>query len=84
MSVLHATPEPNEISTREHRSWFIPKIGLAGLLLAVLLGIQLGAIPWRYRREIWQFQGMVVGSAFGYVVGRFSRSAGRLNGSTDD
>ena len=84
MSVLPESPEPNGIPTREQGNWLVPKIGLVGLLLALLLGIQLGAIPWRYRREIWQLQGLVLGSAFGYVVGRFSRSPGRPNGSSND
>ena len=84
MSVLPATPEPKGTPTREESSWLVPKVGLAGLLLALLLGIHLGAIPWRYRREIWQLQGLVLGSAIGYVVGRFSRSVGSPNDSSDD
>jgi hypothetical protein len=84
MSVLPTTPEPNEISIREQGSCFVPKMGLEGLLFALLLGIQHGAIPVRIPREIWQLQGLVLGSVFGCVVGRFNRSAGRLNGSTDD
>jgi hypothetical protein len=84
MSVLPATPEPKGIPTREDSSWLVPKVGLAGLLVVLLVGIQLGAIPWRYRREIWQLQGLVLGGAIGYVVGRFSRSTGKPNGSSDE
>ena len=44
-------------------------------MIAVLVGIQLGTIPWRYRRQIWQLQGFLLGAAVGYVVGRFSRES---------
>jgi hypothetical protein len=30
------------------------------------------ASPWRFRREIWQVQGVVVGLALGVVIGRLS------------
>jgi hypothetical protein len=35
-----------------------------------MLGIQIGAVHWRYRRQIWQLQGLMAGLAIGYVVGR--------------
>lgn len=38
--------------------------------LALVVGIQLGAIPWRFRREIWQLQGAAVGLVVGYLLGR--------------
>jgi uncharacterized membrane-anchored protein YhcB (DUF1043 family) len=44
------------------------------LLAALVIGIQLGAIPWRYRRQIWQAQGVLVGIAVGYLIGRLSDS----------
>jgi len=44
--------------------------GLAVILtLAVVVGLQLGAIPWRFRREMWQLQGAVAGGFIGYLVG---------------
>jgi hypothetical protein len=48
------------------------RFGAGALVIAVLVGIQLGAIPWRYRRQIWQLQGFLLGAVVGYVVGRLS------------
>jgi hypothetical protein len=50
-------------------------VGVAALVVAVLVGIQLGSIPWRYRRQIWQLQGFLLGGLLGYVVGRLSAAA---------
>lgn len=49
-------------------------LGLLALAAAVVLGIQLGTIPWRYRKQLWQLQGALVGVVVGFVVGRLSRS----------
>ena len=49
-------------------------LALLALAAAVVLGIQLGAIPWRYRKQLWQLQGALVGVVVGFVVGRLSRS----------
>ena len=48
--------------------------GLAMLALAAtfVVGLQLGGIPWRYRKQIWQVQGGLMGLIIGYVVGRWS------------
>ena len=48
--------------------------GLAAvtLALAVVIGIQIGGVPWRYRKQLWQLQGVVLGAVVGYVVGRLS------------
>ena len=51
-------------------------IGLGGLAIAVVVGIQLGSIPWRYRRQILQLQGFVAGALAGYVLGRLGRADG--------
>ena len=51
------------------RPWWRRSFSGAALVVAVLVGIQLGSIPWRYRREIWQLQGFVVGGALGYLLG---------------
>ena len=42
------------------------------MLLAVVLlvGIQLGGLPWRYRQQLWQLQGAVFGFLVGFGVGR--------------
>ena len=42
------------------------------ITLAVVIGIQLGGIPWRFRRQMWQLQGALMGAALGFVVGRLS------------
>ena len=47
---------------------------MAGLLVALLVGIQLGGVPWRYRKQLWQLQGAIAGAVVGYLVGRWSRS----------
>jgi hypothetical protein len=57
--------------------WWRRSFSGAALVVAVLVGIQLGSIPWRYRREIWQLQGFVVGGALGYLLGRSRSSADR-------
>ena len=44
-----------------------------GLALAVVIGIQLGGIPWRYRKQLWHLQGAVIGAVVGYLVGRLDR-----------
>lgn len=46
------------------------RLGTGALVIAVVVGIQLGSIPWRYRRQIWQLQGFLLGGLMGYVVGR--------------
>jgi len=43
-----------------------------GIGLALLVGIQLGALPWRFRRELWQAQGALIGFAAGVLVGPFT------------
>ena len=40
--------------------------------LAVVIGIQLGGIPWRFRRQMWQLQGALMGAGVGFVLGRLS------------
>jgi FtsH-binding integral membrane protein len=41
------------------------------LVLAVTLvvGLQLGAMPWRFRKQMWQLQGALAGGVAGLVVG---------------
>ncbi len=44
-----------------------------GLVLVVVVtlvvGLQLGALPWRFRKQMWQLQGALAGGAVGMVVG---------------
>jgi len=47
---------------------------VVAISLAVVIGIQLGGIPWRFRRQMWQLQGALMGAALGFVVGRLSAS----------
>ena len=42
------------------------------LVLALVIGMQLGGVPWRYRKQLWQLQGALVGAVVGYVLGRLS------------
>jgi hypothetical protein len=48
--------------------------GLAAitLALAVVIGMQIGGVPWRFRKQLWQLQGAALGAVLGYVVGRMS------------
>ena len=43
------------------------------LAVALVIGMQLGGVPWRYRKQIWQLQGALVGAAVGYLMGRYLR-----------
>lgn len=47
------------------------------LLVALAVGVQLGSLPWRYRRELWQLQGFAAGALLGYGVGRLSSRVGQ-------
>ena len=42
----------------------------ASLLLALIIGAQLGRLPWKYRQQIGQVQGVVIGLIVGIAVGR--------------
>ena len=63
-------------ATRRSARWIRKSANPIGLglavMLALMIGVQLGAMPWRFRREIWQLQGAVVGVALGVLIGRFS------------
>lgn len=48
-------------------------VALISVLVLLVVGIQLGGLPWRYRKQLWQLQGGLVGVAAGFVLGRFSR-----------
>lgn len=42
------------------------------VVLALWIGLQLGALPWRYRRELWQAQGVALGVVVGFAMGRLT------------
>ena len=71
-------PSPNSGSNlppqrRQPGAGLVRGIGVGALAIAVVVGIQLGRVPYRYRRQIWQFQGFAAGALLGYVVGRISQ-----------
>ncbi|MCP9785117.1 hypothetical protein [Cyanobium sp. N5-Cardenillas] len=39
------------------------------LVVTLVVGLQLGALPWRFRKQMWQLQGALAGGAVGLVVG---------------
>ena len=80
MSSRLTPPQDQPIQSHRETSKLNRSMGFGGIVIALLIGIQLGAIPWRYRREIWQLQGLLVGAGLGYVVGRFSRSDDQSKG----
>jgi hypothetical protein len=59
---------------RSSGSGVITAVAVAAVLM---IGIQLGGVPWRYRKQLWQLQGVLVGAVVGYVVGRLSVGADR-------
>lgn len=50
-------------------------VAAVALAVVLVIGIQLGGVPWRYRKQLWQLQGACIGALVGYLVGRLS-SAG--------
>jgi len=52
--------------------------GVGALVIALVVGMQLGGIPWRYRRQIWQLQGFLLGGLAGYVLGRLNECPKRM------
>jgi len=46
-------------------------------MVVLLLGIQLGRLPLRYRHSLWQLQGAVLGGVIGFAVGQVSARIGR-------
>lgn len=46
-------------------------------MLVLVIGIQLGRLPFRYRQSLWQLQGAVIGGAVGFALGQLSARIGR-------
>ena len=61
---------PKQLAERRGSS-----VAAVALALALVVGIQLGSVPWRYRKQLWQLQGAAIGAVLGFLVGRLS--AGR-------
>ena len=61
--------------TRDPKPMPIEAISLIGFMVVLVVGIQLGSIPWRYRKQMHQLQGGAVGVALGFLVGRIWRSS---------
>jgi hypothetical protein len=75
-------PEPSASPKLWHARF---SLGMAaGLGLALLLGIQLGALPWRFRRELWQAQGALLGLGVGIAIGRLTGPRAAASGSGKD
>ena len=55
----------------------------AVISLAVVIGIQLGGIPWRFRRQMWQLQGALMGAALGFVTGRLTSALPKEQNDND-
>jgi len=77
----HPTTQAPDRSNPIARLLFrIPMLAAVGMAFALLIGIQLGALPWRYRRELWQAQGAALGLVVGLAIGHHSA---RRKGSDD-
>ena len=62
-------PEPSRTSPLVQRG---PGITAAVVVVALLVGVLLGGVPWRYRKQLWQLQGAAAGLAAGFLLGRWS------------
>jgi len=47
------------------------------LLTVLVIGIQFGRLPHRYRQSLWQLRGAVLGGAIGFALGQVSARLGR-------
>jgi sulfite exporter TauE/SafE len=74
---FHDVSKPDGKLARSNGVNLVRLFGLGSLVIALVVGIQLGSIPWRYRRQIWQVQGFLLGAVAGYVLGRLNESPGK-------
>ncbi|QPN56383.1 hypothetical protein I1E95_15105 [Synechococcus sp. CBW1107] len=56
---------------------------LLGLSVALIVGLQLGALPWKFRRQMFQLQGSLAGGLVGFAVGWGLGRSRREPGSDD-
>jgi hypothetical protein len=68
---MESDPTPKPLAERGGGS-----VAAVALALALVVGIQLGGVPWRYRQQLWQLQGAAIGAVVGYLVGRLSAGKG--------
>jgi hypothetical protein len=74
------SPEPGRLATGPAPGRGLGLVGggvlAISLSMALLVGMQLGGLPWRMRREFLRLQGALVGGVVGlmvgYVIGRTS------------
>ncbi len=74
--------QPGELNSRGGP--LARRFGVVALVVALVVGVQLGSIPWRYRREIWRLQGFLLGALAGYVLGRLNSTPGDKPGRNND
>jgi len=70
-----AAPQARSSGRGRSMGKVLPRVSLVAgvsMALALLIGIQLGALPWRYRRELWRAQGVVIGVVVGIGIGRLT------------
>lgn len=79
---LKRSDQPSSLSRRAGP--LARRFGVVALVVALVVGVQLGSIPWRYRREIWRLQGFLLGALAGYVLGRLSSTPGDKPGRNND
>lgn len=78
-----------ETATQAHplRRGMLGLLGGGGLVLglsvALVVGLQLGALPWKFRRQMFQLQGAMAGGLVGFVVGWSVGRSRREPGSDD-
>ena len=75
---MRSNPEtpPGQLKAQERRGALNGVVGsLLLIVVTLMVGLQLGALPWRYRRQFLQLQGALLGGAAGFVLGRMT--AGR-------
>ena len=70
------SPPPSEVDRHGGPLGWIEGGGLVVLLVvALFIGLQLGGVSWRYRKQLWQLQGGVVGALVGYGMGRWMKGS---------
>jgi FtsH-binding integral membrane protein len=67
---LPVRPEPSPPTPQTTSLGWPVGAGLVLVLVVTLVvGLQLGALPWRFRKQMWQLQGALAGGAVGLVIG---------------